>query len=276
VALLQPCRAVAATLEVLRPGRRPQAFQVAITLGDLGPDVTWSMPAPPGLPDRERLARFAEAQDLARLSWRKPDNAERPEDRPGPAEPIAARRPVRITFGDVAVDLPPDAFLQASVAGEAAIRAVVAAAIDQAPKGPVADLFAGCGTLSLPLARTRQVHAVDGDAPAIAALDAAARRAALGRVAAEHRDLMRRPLLAQELARFAAVVFDPPSAGALAQAREIAASKVRRVVAVSCEPATLARDLRVLVDGGYAIERVTPVDQFLWSARIEAVAVLRR
>jgi 23S rRNA (uracil1939-C5)-methyltransferase len=95
-------------------------------------------------------------------------------------------------------------------------------------------------------------------------------------VTTEQRDLMRRPLLADELKRFAAVVFDPPSAGALAQARAIAQSGVRRVVAVSCEPATLARDLRALVDGGYTIEGVTPVDQFRWSARIEAVAVLGR
>lgn len=271
-ALLAPCRQVAAALDALKPGRRPAAFQVAITATDLGCDVTWSLPAAPGLSDRERLARFAEAQDLARVSWRITDH----EERPGPAEPIAARRPARVAFGGLAVDLPPDAFLQASAAGEEAIRGLVLDAVARAPEGPVADLFAGCGTLSLPLARSRAVHAVDGDRQAIAALDAAARRATLGRVTTEQRDLMRRPLPADELKRFAAVVFDPPSAGALAQARAIAQSRVRRVVAVSCEPATLARDLRALVDGGYAIEGVTPVDQFRWSARIEAVAVLGR
>lgn len=271
-ALLAPCRAVAVELDALRPGRKPAAFQVAITLTELGPDVTWSLPTAPGMPDRERLARFAEDRDLARVSWRRLDD----EERPGPAEPIAARRPARITFGATPVDLPPDAFLQAGKNGEAAILAVVARAVAAAPKGPVADLFAGCGTLSLPLAATRAVHAVDGDHQAIAALDAAARRAALGRLTTEQRDLMRRPLLASELARFAALVFDPPSAGAMAQAREIAQCKVRAVAAVSCEPATLARDLRLLVDGGYAIERVAPIDQFLWSPRIEAVAVLRR
>ncbi|MCC6466870.1 MAG: class I SAM-dependent RNA methyltransferase [Alphaproteobacteria bacterium] len=271
-ALLAPCRAVAATLDVLRPARRPAAFQVAATLTDGGLDVTWTLPVVPGLPDRERLARFADDRDLARVGWRLAAD----ESRAGPAEPIAARRAAQVTFGATPVDLPPDAFLQAGRAGEAAIRDAVLDAVKQAPKGPVADLFAGCGTLSLPLAASRAVHAVDGDSAAIAVLGAAARRAALGRVSTELRDLMRRPLLASELARFAAVVFDPPSAGAQAQAQEIARSKLRTAVAVSCEPATLARDLRLLVDGGYAIERVVPIDQFLWSPRVEAVAVLRR
>jgi 23S rRNA (uracil1939-C5)-methyltransferase len=271
-ALLAPCRQAAAALDALRSDRRPSSFQVAVTLTDFGPDVTWTLPAPPSLGDRERLTRLAETQDLARVSWRRPDAG----GRAPVAEPVAVRRPARVTFGAVAVDLPPDAFLQASSTGEAAIRAVVLDALDAAPRGAVADLFAGCGTLSLPIAATRAVHAVDGDAQAIAALGQAARRAALGRVTTAHRDLMRRPLLPDELARYAAVVFDPPSAGASAQAREVARAKPHTVIAVSCDPATFARDLRTLVEGGYAIERVVPIDQFLWSARIEAVAVLRR
>jgi 23S rRNA (uracil1939-C5)-methyltransferase len=120
------------------------------------------------------------------------------------------------------------------------------------------------------------VLAVDGNAAAIAALDAAARRATLYNLKTERRDLARRPLTAEELGAFALAIFDPPRAGALAQARAIARSKVPVVAAVSCDPATLARDLRILADGGYALERVVPVDQFLWSPRIEAVAVLRR
>ena len=106
--------------------------------------------------------------------------------------------------------------------------------------------------------------------------DRAARHGGLSRIKAERRDLMRRPLHVQELKRFAAVVFDPPRAGALAQAQELARSTVPTVVAVSCDSATLARDMKILVDGGYAIERITPIDQFLWSPRIEAVAVLQR
>lgn len=272
VTLLAPARDLAATLEALRPGRKPAGFQLAITLTDSGPDLTWTLPQAPSLADRQQFARFAEANQLARIAWRSADDA----DHAGPADMILQRAPAQLRFGKAMVELPPDAFLQAGIAGEAALQALVLAAIDAARSGPVADLFAGCGTFSLPIADKRPVHAVDGDAASVAAMDLAARRAGLTRLTSERRDLMRRPLHVQELKRFAAVVFDPPRAGAAAQAEEIARSTVRKVVAVSCDPATLARDLKTLVDGGYAIERVTPIDQFLWSPRIEAVAVLRR
>lgn len=273
VALLEPARKAAATLDLLAPSRKAVEFQIAVTEAETGLDATWTLPKSPALPDRERLARFANDGDLARVSWRLPTKG---DDEPVTAEPIAQRRPVRIGFGGAPVDLPPDAFLQASAAGEAAIREIVLEAVASAPAGPVADLYAGVGTLSLPLAQMRKVLAVDGDEAAIAALRMAARKAGLNRLTAERRDLSRRPLTAEELAQFRAVVFDPPRAGALAQARTIARSKVPVVVAVSCDPATLARDLRALADGGYGIARVTPIDQFLWSPRIEAVAVLRR
>ncbi len=273
VALLGPCRRIAATLDALQPGRRPAAFQVAVTLTDTGPDMTWTLPQAPGLADRERLARFAAEHDLARVSWR-PRTGD--EDRPGAAEPVAQRRAPIIAFGPAPVELPPDAFLQATREGEAAIRDAVLQAVAAAPRGPAADLFAGCGTLALPLAAARAVHAVDGDEAAIAALAAAARRTQRIRLTTERRDLALRPLTAGELGRFAAAVFDPPRAGAMAQARELARAEVATVVAVSCDPASLARDLRLLVDGGCAIERVVPIDQFLWSPRVEAVAVLRR
>lgn len=272
VALLAPARAVAGALDALRPGRKPAAFQLAVTLTDNGPDLTWTLPAAPALADRERLARFAEANAIARISWRKADNREDA----GPAEMLLQRVPAQLRIGTAQVDLPPDAFLQAGIEGERALAALVLDAIDAAPRGPVADLFAGCGTFSLPLAAKRAVHAVDGDAASIAALDRAGRHGGLTRLTAERRDLMRRPLHGEELKKLAAVVFDPPRAGALAQAQELARSKVPVVAAVSCDPATLARDLKILVDGGYAIERVVPIDQFLWSPRIEAIAMLRR
>jgi 23S rRNA (uracil1939-C5)-methyltransferase len=139
----------------------------------------------------------------------------------------------------------------------------------------VADLFSGVGTFSFALARSAKVHAVDGDKPAIAALQSAARRAGAN-VTGETRDLERRPLLADELKRFDAVVFDPPYAGAAAQTRELARATVRRVVAVSCNPASFARDARTLADGGYRLLRVAPVDQFLWSAEVELVAHFER
>jgi 23S rRNA (uracil1939-C5)-methyltransferase len=274
-ALLDPCRAAARSLDALSPGRKPVPFAVAITSSDTGLDATWTLPRAPGRADRETLARFAETRDLARVSWRLPGDD---DDAPGSAEPVALRRKPTVTFtlGGVAVEIPPDAFLQATAEGERAIQDIVAAAIAAAPKGRVADLFAGCGTLSLPLARSRAVLALDGNAEAIAALDGAARRAVLNTLKAERRDLARRPLAADELKGFAAAVFDPPQAGALAQARALAEAKLPVIVAVSCDPATLARDLKVLAEGGYALERVTPVDQFLWSSRIEAVAVMRR
>jgi 23S rRNA (uracil1939-C5)-methyltransferase len=127
------------------------------------------------------------------------------------------------------------------------------------------------------MAQTASVFAVDSDAPALKALDPAARAApGLKPVTTEQRDLFRNPLTARELDRYDAVVFDPPRAGAEAQARELAGSKVPTVVAVSCDPATLARDLAILTDGGYRIEKATPVDQFLYAAHVETVAVLRR
>ena len=273
VALLPRCRETAEALAVLSPARKPVEFAVAITASDTGLDVTWTLPRAPDLADRQRLVRFAEANDLARVSWRPPGGG---EESPPVAEPVALRRKPVVTLGGVDVEIPPDTFLQATLAGQQAIQRAGAQAAASSPKGRAADLYAGCGTLSLDLARGRAVLAVDGDAAAIAALDAAARRATLNNLKAERRDLARRPFTAEELNAFALAVFDPPRAGASAQAEAIARSKVPVVAAVSCDPATLARDLRTLTDGGYALERVTPIDQFLWSPRIEAVAVLRR
>ena len=217
--------------------------------------------------DRERLAEFATAQDLARLAWR--DDAE------APPEAVLRRRPVQVSFSGVVVEPPPGAFLQPTLAGERRIVEIVTSAVAGAKR--VADLYAGCGTISFAVLREAGVHAVEGDAASAEAMQAAARRAGCGdRLSVEVRDLARRPIGHDEIDRYDAVVFDPPHAGARAQAEAIADSKVPTVVAVSCNPATLARDLRILVDGGYVLERLVPIDQFLWSAEVEAVAVLRR
>jgi 23S rRNA (uracil1939-C5)-methyltransferase len=181
---------------------------------------------------------------------------------------VAARRPVHIRFGGTAVPVQPGAFLQASGEGEAALVDAVLAGVGNARK--VADLFAGLGTFTFPMARTAAVHAVEGDASAMAALSSAART--LPNVTTARRDLFEDPLTASELSRFDAVVFDPPRAGAREQCTRIAESGVPVVVAVSCNPATFARDARILTDGGYRLESVTPVDQFVWSAHIELVA----
>lgn len=181
-----------------------------------------------------------------------------------------------VAMGEARLVPPVGGFLQATPTGETTLAELVMAHVSGARR--VADLFAGSGTFALRLAARASVTAVEGHAPAIAALSAAA-RAATGRInpiIAETRDLFRRPLLAHELERFDAVVLDPPRSGAAAQVAELAKSKAVRIAYVSCNPGPLARDLKTLVDGGYTLQRVTPVDQFIWSAHVEAVAELTR
>ena len=172
--------------------------------------------------------------------------------------------------------MPLKGFLQPSREGEAILRELVFAGVGGAKK--IADLYCGIGTFTFPLAADRRhVFAVDGIPAQLAAVDLAAGRHALGgRVRTQARDLKEVPLNVTELAEFDAVIFDPPRAGAKTQAEELARSRAPTVVAVSCNPATMGRDLRVLVDGGYEIVSFTPVDQFPMSHHVEAVAVLRR
>ncbi|WP_275789334.1 class I SAM-dependent RNA methyltransferase [Pararhizobium gei] len=180
-----------------------------------------------------------------------------------------------IEFGGVPVSPPPGGFTQATKPAEDRMGDLVTAHLGKAKR--VADLFAGSGTFSLRIARKARVHAVEGDDRALRALDFAARNTqGLKPVTVEKRDLFRRPMMASELKFYDAVVFDPPRAGAEAQAKEIARSGVKKVVAVSCNPVTLARDLRILVDAGYRITSVTPIDQFLWSSHVETVATLEK
>jgi len=184
------------------------------------------------------------------------------------------KKPV-VMFGDVAVAPPPGVFLQATAEAEQAMADLVGSHLARAKR--VADLFSGCGSFALRLAARAEVHAVEGDAPALAALDRGFRFASgLKRVTAEKRDLFRRPLTFKELAAFDGVVFDPPRAGAEDQSKQIARSDVPFVAAVSCNPVTLARDLAILIEGGYRLKSVTPIDQFLWSAHVEAVALLEK
>ncbi len=262
VALLAPLKALLA--DILAAGER---LDVHATLTESGIDVVMTAARALDLGERERLAAFAHEVGLARLSWR-----------PGPrqpADPVTLAAPPRITFGDVSVDLPPGAFLQASAAGEMAIVGEVLAAAGGCRR--VADLYSGCGALSFALARTARVHAFERERAMVDALNAAAGRARLrGQVTAETRDLARRPLSPDELAAFDALVFDPPREGARAQAETIARSRVPLVVGVSCDPGTFARDARILVEGGYRLEKLVPIDQFLWSPHLELVGVFER
>ncbi|MGO6852352.1 class I SAM-dependent RNA methyltransferase [Rhizobium beringeri] len=180
-----------------------------------------------------------------------------------------------VEFGGVQVSPPPGGFTQATKPAEEAMAELVTAHAGKAKR--IADLFAGSGTFSLRLARIGRVHAVEAEAKALAALDHAARNTqGLKPVTVEKRDLFRRPLMTQEFKPYDVVVFDPPRAGAEFQCQELARSAVKKIVAVSCNPLTLARDLAILVEGGYRITQVTPIDQFLWTSHVEVVATLEK
>jgi len=211
---------------------------------------------------REKLVALADSADLARLSW---------GDRAS-CEPVVVRRPPLLLFGEVRVEPPPGVFLQATRRAELAMRAVVAEWTQGATR--LADLFAGVGALSLGL--PPRLALFESDPEAVAAVEAAARRLPAGRAVVQRRDLFRNPLPAAELATFDAALLDPPRAGAAAQCAELARSGVPRIVYASCDPATFARDARTLQDGGYRLEKLLPIDQFLWSAHVELIALLRR
>jgi 23S rRNA (uracil1939-C5)-methyltransferase len=191
------------------------------------------------------------------------------------AQILAEMEVPTVAIGRATVRLPPLAFLQPTREGETVLQDLVTAAVGRAKY--IADLFAGVGTFALRLAEGARVHAVDTDGAALDALGAAARMAQkLKPISVLKRDLFRQPLGAGELAPFDAVVLDPPRAGAVQQARALAQSKIPLLAYVSCSPASFARDARLLVAGGYRLESVTPVDQFIWSSHIELVARLSR
>ncbi|AZO33663.1 class I SAM-dependent RNA methyltransferase [Mesorhizobium sp. M2A.F.Ca.ET.037.01.1.1] len=239
----------------------PKAFHMTVTVTASGLDIAVHEAGMLGDHQRRIASNFVMAEGLARLSV----------DGEIVVEP---KKPV-VQFGPVAVAVPPGAFLQATEAAEQAMAGLVGQHLSRAKK--VADLFAGCGSFALRLAAKSEVHAVEGEAAALAALDRAYRFATgLRRVTSERRDLFRRPLTFKELNAFDGLVFDPPRAGAEDQSKQIARSDVPLVAAVSCNPVTLARDLRILLDGGYTLKSVTPIDQFLWSSHVEAVALLEK
>ncbi|HEX8166268.1 MAG TPA: TRAM domain-containing protein [Beijerinckiaceae bacterium] len=252
-------KAALALAGLLRANPKPLDIQVTAT--DTGLDVDLRGHGPAKERERQALVEAAVAHDLARLSLH--------------GEVLIERRAPVVRMGAAQVSAPPGGFLQATRAGEEALSALVTEACAGAKRA--ADLFSGCGPFALRLAARAEVLAADGDARSLAALDKAARGTpALRRVTTEARDLFRRPLLAPELDRFDAVVIDPPRAGAEAQARQLALSKVPTVASVSCDPGTFVRDARILVSGGYRLERVVPVDQFRHSPHLEIVGVFRR
>lgn len=259
LALVEPLR------KLIHPMLRDRrASGVQMTLVDQGVDLLLEKVEVEGLAAIEALNGFAATHRLARLSI---------DDGYG-AQPRWEPEPATVTLGGVPVVFPSAGFLQATADGEGALVAAVAAIVGDAPV--VADLFAGLGTFALPLSTRARVYAAEGVRDAVLALKAAADRSQRP-VAVDHRDLFRRPLVPAELDRFAAVVLDPPRAGAREQVVALAATtKLQRIAYVSCNPSTFARDARTLVEGGWVLERITPVGQFRWSTHVELVAAFAR
>ena len=250
--LIAPLRAA------LRPVLNPnESAELLATATDAGIDLSLKLKRARAPDFLMALSGLANALKLARLAW----NGER----------VAQRAQPMLREGKFEVALPIEPFLQPSAEGERILQRLVIEAVGSAKH--VADLFAGCGTFALLLAPEHRVHAVDSEATMIEALSASARGAT---VTTETRDLFRRPLLAHELERFDAVVLDPPRPGAKAQAEALAKSRVPRVVYISCNVASFARDARILCNGGYRLARVTPIDQFVWSPHVELAAVFER
>lgn len=257
-ALLEPLRALCAAIL-----RDRQAAHVRMSLTDQGIDLLLEGVKVEGLAADEALLGFAQEQALARLTV---DEGDGPQTRWEP-------EPVTVSFGGVPVAFPPYAFLQATPDGEAALVGTVR---DGLPKqGVVADLFCGLGTFALALGEARPVYAAEAARDLVLSLKSSANRAQR-RMVADHRDLFRRPLIPTELDRFAAIVIDPPRAGAREQVMQIAASAVPVVAYVSCNPASFARDAVHLIGGGYRLESVRPVGQFRWSTHVELVGIFRR
>jgi 23S rRNA (uracil1939-C5)-methyltransferase len=248
-----------AIAEGLAPEAKPLDIQVTATEAGLDVDVRGSGPLSPQR--LSTLAGLAEKHQIARLTRH--------------GELVAQRAKPIVRMGRAAVPLPPGSFLQATAEGETALAHLVTTHVGSAKN--VADLFAGVGPFALRLAERARVFAVDADETAVSALrEASTTTSGLKPIDAVRRDLFRQPLVAQELTRLDAVVFDPPRQGAEQQARQLARSTVPRVVAVSCNHATFARDAKILEGGGYRITAVTPVDQFRYSAHVEIVACFVR
>lgn len=248
-----------AIADALAAAGKPLDIQFTATTNGLDVDVRGSGPL--DARTTAALAKIAAQQRLARLTRH--------------GEIVAQLRPPVVAIGPAQVVLPPGSFLQATQAGEEALASHVASLCGKQKR--IADLFCGVGPFALRLAQRAQVSAYDSESGAIEALRKAAQTTrGLRPVKAEARDLFRRPLLPQELNEFGAVVFDPPRQGALAQAQQLAKSRVALIVAVSCNAATFARDAKLLIDGGYSLGRVTPIDQFRHTPHVELVAAFSR
>lgn len=250
-ALIAPLRQLLTTI-----AQQKRPVKVKLQMLDQGVEVVLEGVKAEGLDAAMALQDFAGTHQLARFAI----------DQGHGLETLWQPEPPTVRFGDVTVEVPAFSFLQATTAGQAALVDAVSRAVGDA--AAVADLFAGVGTFALSIQKGRKVYAAEGARDAIAALKASANRVG-ALVATEHRDLFRRPLIPAELNRFGAVILDPPRAGAEEQVAQLAASDTPVIAYVSCNPASFARDAKLLVDGGYTLDWVQPVGQFRWSTHVE-------
>lgn len=249
---------------LLEPG---EAMDVEVRVSERGSDYLLVRTRPFDLPERQAIAEFAQAEAAARVAWR-------PDDRDAP-EIVAERKAPALDIGRMRLAPPPGAFLQPTATGEAAMATFAAERLTGAAR--IADLYAGWGAFALRLADPAHVAAFEGDAAAVDCLNRARAANGLGGFVDGHvRDLARRPLFGDELAAFDAVVLDPPRSGAAAQAEALAAAGPNKIVYLSCNPNAFARDARTLLDGGYRLVDVMPIDQFRWTPHLEAAAYFER
>ncbi|RRH77980.1 class I SAM-dependent RNA methyltransferase [Falsigemmobacter faecalis] len=240
---------------------RKGELSITITASVSGPDLAVTGGKPLDAMLLQDLGQLCERSGIARITW--------------DGEAAATRAQPLVPAGPGQIHLAPGAFLQATAEGEAALVNAVTAATKGAKR--VADLFAGCGTFTLPLALQSEVHGIEGAAPLTRALDQSARMAkGTHKITSETRDLFRNPLIPDELRRYDAVVIDPPRAGAEAQIGELARSNVPVIAMVSCNPVTFARDAKALTAAGYVMSDLQIVDQFRWATHVEMVATFRR
>lgn len=243
---------------------RGETCDIQLTSLDDGIDVLIIGGPALGLDERQILAEIASHLKVAHLSWKKWDRS--------PAEPIAHALPLGVTFGRTRIPFPPGSFLQATPAGEQGLIEFAKSVCK--PQSSVLDLFSGLGTFGLSLEDTKSVHFVDLDGPAIDALERQAKKT--NKLEVELRNLMNNPFTTGECNDYDLVIFDPPRGGAKEQSKHLAKSDVKDIVAVSCDPTSFARDAKILIEGGYEIESILPVDQFLWSTHIECIAHFTR
>ncbi len=261
--LIAPLQLVLTRLQGLR-----KSGSASVNMLESGPDILLSTDAEMVPRDRTILAEFAAAQGVPRIAWQLAGGR-------AVVETLCSLAPSIHSFGGVTITPPAGTFMQATLEGERAITdAVLAALPDRLPRSArIVELYAGCGTISFPLATRARVIAYEGDQASVACVRAAGSG---HRVEITQRDLNRQPVMARDFAGAAAIVLDPPHAGAGAQARELAGSNVGTVIYVSCNPTALAQDARLLAEAGYRLDRVTVIDQFLWSARAESVCLFTR